>query len=169
VIVVVTGSECTGKTTLAARLAGRYGVPHCREFAREYLDRKGSTLDATDVEPIARGQIALEDDAARCAQGLLIKDTDLLSTVVYARHYYGSCPRWVEEAARARLGTLYLLLEPDVPWVPDGVRDRPANRAEMHALFRGALDEMGACYTSVHGSWDGRVVSAVAAIDARIR
>ena len=53
-------------------------------------------------------------------------DQDLLSTVVYARHYYGDCPPWIERLAVERLGDLYLLCPPDVPWSADRRRDRPA-------------------------------------------
>ena len=35
--VVVTGSECTGKTTLAADLAARLSVPWVPEYARQYV------------------------------------------------------------------------------------------------------------------------------------
>src|SRR6266700_2123986 len=112
--VVVTGSESTGKSTLALELAEHYGTVVCGEFVRDYLDRRGGVLDASDVEPIARGQIALED-----AHEGLIFDTDLISTVVYARHYYDFCPDWIAAAARARSAGLYLLLDVDVPWVPD--------------------------------------------------
>ena len=133
--VVVTGSESTGKTTLAAELAAHYGTVWSPEFAREYLDRKGSALDDSDVEPIARGQVAGEDEAALRAGRLLVLDTDLVSTVVYARYYYGRCPEWIAELARKRVAQRYLLLCPDVPWVPDGAqRDRPAALLEVEYL-----------------------------------
>jgi NadR type nicotinamide-nucleotide adenylyltransferase len=164
VTVVVTGSECTGKSTLAAQLAARFDAPCSPEFVRGYLDRKAAPLDATDVEPIARGQIAAEDAAAGSAGGLLVKDTDLFSTVIYARHYYGSCPPWITAAAQARLGDLYLLLHPDVPWMPDGQRDRPGQRAEMHALFRDTLAAAGARVADVRGSWAERLATAVDAV-----
>ena len=92
------------------------------EFARVYVDEKTATtglpVDETDVEPIARGQIAAEDRGAAEARGLLVLDTDLVSTTVYARHYYGSCPAWIEQAARDRRADLYLLCDIDVPWIP---------------------------------------------------
>jgi NadR type nicotinamide-nucleotide adenylyltransferase len=166
--VALTGPESTGKTTLAAELAIHYGTAWSAEFAREYLDRKSSPLDDSDVEPIARGQIAGEDAAALRARGLLILDTDLVSTVVYSRYYYGRCPEWVAEAARHRLAQLYLLFHPeDVPWVPDGEkRDRPAAREELHRLFRYALEAFGARYVEIRGSWSERRLSAIASIDA---
>jgi len=165
-VVVVSGSECTGKTTLARDLAARFGAPCSSEFSREYLEQKGRPLDASDVEAIARGQRAAEDAARAAAAGVLIKDTDLVSTVVYARHYYGACPAWIERAARERRGGLYLLLHPDVPWVADGPqRDRPASRAELHGLFARTLAEFGARVIDIAGGWEARRASAFAAVD----
>src|SRR5436190_12879642 len=61
--VCLTGPECTGKTGLARRLASEMGVPWVREFARSYAEECGNQLGASDVDSIARGQMANEDDA----------------------------------------------------------------------------------------------------------
>lgn len=162
---MLTGAESTGKTTLAARLAHELGAPWAPEYAREYAGAVGRPLTAADVEPIARGQLALEDGAARRAGRVVVLDTDLVSTVVYARHYYGACPRWIEEAARDRRAGLYLLLHPDVPWVADPSRDRPLARDALHALFAAALVELGAPQVvQVAGSWPERARIARAAV-----
>jgi NadR type nicotinamide-nucleotide adenylyltransferase len=164
-VVVVTGSECTGKTTLAGEIAQAFEAPCSPEFVREYLDRKGIELDASDVEPIARGQIRVEDAAEASASAVLVKDTDLVSTMVYARHYYGACPPWIAASAHARRGDLYLLLHPDVPWIADGLqRDRPADRRQIHALFRDALLSFDAHVVEIHGSWAERQARAMAAV-----
>jgi NadR type nicotinamide-nucleotide adenylyltransferase len=169
-VVVVIGSECTGKTTLARELAARFDAPWSGEFAREYLDWKGAPLDASDVEAIARGQVEAEDAgmaAARAAgAGVVVKDTDLVSTVVYANHYYQRCPGWIEQAAGERLGDLYLLLHPDVPWVADGLqRDRPAERERMHDLFQRRLNAYRAAVVNITGGWPVRHARAVDAVE----
>ena len=170
--VTVTGSESTGKTTLARDLARHFGTVWVPEFVRSYLDdkmaRTGLPLDATDVEPIARGQIAEQDRIATEARGLLVLDTDLVSTMIYARHYYGNCPAWIESAARDRRADLYLLCDIDVPWIADPQRDRPLLRAHMHELFIEALEALGAPYVTIRGSWTERQDSAVAAVGALV-
>lgn len=162
--VVVTGSESTGKTTLARRLAAHYGVPWIPEYAREYALRKGTPLDTTDIEPIARGQLALEARGFAEAGSLVICDTDLLSTAVYARHYHGWCPEWVETAARGRSG-LYLLLDIDVPWHPDPTRGPAERRRELHERFRRELEQAEARWSVIRGDYDARFAEALALID----
>jgi nicotinamide riboside kinase len=173
--IVITGSECTGKTTLAATVSVRFGASRSNEFAREYVDLKQTPLDASDVEPIARGQLGGEQaadlEAAELGRRVVIRDTDLHSTVVYARHYYAECPKWVIETARARTGDLYLLLCPDVPWMADGLqRDRSdeQTRTLIHGLFRDTLAAAGATVVEIRGAWPERQARAIAAIEALI-
>jgi NadR type nicotinamide-nucleotide adenylyltransferase len=170
--VVLTGSESVGKTWLAQRLAAHYGVLFVPEFVRDYAAQKGAPLDFRDHGPIAHGQMALEDDAmarAIAAQhSLLIHDTDLASTVAYCHHYFGRCPAFIEEAARLRRADLYLLLDIDVPWVDDGVRDRRERRAEVHALFLDTLARLELSVQLVQGGWEERFYFACAQIDARL-
>lgn len=161
--VVVTGSESTGKTTLAARLAIHFAAALTPEFSREYAARRPTPLGPSDVEPIARGQRALEEAAALRADHLLIHDTDLLSTCIYAEHYYGTCPPSVRRALRPP--DLYLLLAIDVPWVPDPHRDRGHLREQMHALFRDAVRSSGAPFVEIMGDWEERFRRAVTAVE----
>jgi NadR type nicotinamide-nucleotide adenylyltransferase len=149
--IVVTGSESTGKTTLAQSLALHYRAFWIPEFAREYAQKRSEALTADDVSPIAAGQIAQEDAFFEKANGLVILDTDLISTVVYAEHYYGTAPSWITAAARERLADLYLLCDIDVPWVADTVRDAQHERSQLHDAFVGRLNEFGATVYVVRG------------------
>lgn len=167
--VVLTGPESTGKTELAIQLALHYGVGYAPEFVRAYAASKGTPLDVNDVAPVAYGQIAALDEL--CLQSrirgdvLLVQDTDLISTVVYCEHYFGSCPASIEAAARARQPALYLLLAIDVPWVSDGIRDRGGQRERMYEAFASTLARLDAPTLRVSGDWATRFDSAVAAID----
>jgi NadR type nicotinamide-nucleotide adenylyltransferase len=158
--VCLTGPESTGKSTLAQRLAEWAGTEWVPEASRVYAERKGAPLTASDVGPIAWEHIALADAAAARVRerggALLILDADLLSTVIYARHYYGRTPAWIERRERERRADLYLLCDVDVPWVPDGIRDRPETREELFALFERALRRRRARVGRGRGDWDAR-------------
>jgi HTH-type transcriptional regulator, transcriptional repressor of NAD biosynthesis genes len=173
--VCLIGPECTGKSTLAEELAVRFAAAWVPEFAREYAERVARELTADDVEPIARGQMALEDAALKQGVGsgkwgvgdrgfrsrLLILDTDLISTVVYARHYYGRCPQWIEREAEKRKSDLYLLTSVDVPWVPDSLRDSAAPRERLYDEFARTLKTCNADVVELAGSWEQRSEAAI--------
>ena len=163
--VVLTGPESVGKTTLASRLASHFGVEYVPEFVRGYAASKDTALDFRDHGPIAHGQIALEDRFAARASRLLIHDTDLVSTVVYCEHYFGKCPAFIVDMAAARRAQLYLLLDVDVPWVPDAVRDRGEQRREMHDLFARRLADLDMPVLRIGGTFDERFETSAAAID----
>ena len=166
--IVLTGSESTGKTELAHQLGEQFSAPVADEFVREYAATRGGNLVFDDHGPIARGQISSEDAAIARARDIVILDTDLVSTVIYCEHYFGHCPPWIVREAGARAADLYLLLGIDIPWVPDGVRDRGNRREEMHRLFHEKLCAMNLNYIEICGDRNQRFNDAMAAIN-RIR
>jgi NadR type nicotinamide-nucleotide adenylyltransferase len=169
--VVVTGPESTGKTSLAQRLAERFSTVWVPEYARGYLDRKyagreipSPPCEASDIPEIARGQVELEEAAARRSNRLLICDTDLYVTRLYAEEYFGACPDWIREAASTRRYDLHLLLDADVPWTPDPQRDRPAERRELLARVQDMLVQDSRSYALISGSWEDRLSQSLAAV-----
>ena len=107
--IVVSGSECTGKTVLTRALAANFDAPFSTESARDYVSELGRAVQFSDVEPIARRQIEIEDALLGDGSRLYIFDTDLFSTLIYSRLYFGRCPGWIEPLCRARRADLYLL------------------------------------------------------------
>ncbi|MCU0322295.1 MAG: ATP-binding protein [Chitinophagaceae bacterium] len=63
--IVVIGPESTGKSTLCEMLARHYQTEWCAEFAREYLLTNGTNYTFDDLASIAKGQLALEDEAVK--------------------------------------------------------------------------------------------------------
>jgi NadR type nicotinamide-nucleotide adenylyltransferase len=162
--ICLTGAESTGKSVLAEIIGERYRATVAPEYAREYAIRVARPLTYDDVEPIARGQIAGEDRMASKSFGLVVLDTDLVSTVVYSRYYWNRCPDWIERAARERLANRYLLLHVDAPWIADAARDASADREAVHTRFVQTLEEFGARYTLIDGDWRERERKAFATI-----
>ena len=172
--IVLTGSESTGKTTLARALATALGSIWVPEYSREFAQRIGRALSAQDVEAIANGQVDGEEAGVLAlvqrprgippAREEIVLDTDLVSTTLYSTFYYGQCPAWILDVARARLGDLYLLCLPDIPWQADSVRDQPDARRELHARFSERLAEWNATVVEVGGVGAHRLEHAVAAV-----
>jgi NadR type nicotinamide-nucleotide adenylyltransferase len=169
--VVVSGPESTGKTTLAERLASHLDTTWVPEYARGYLEAKyaggpipSPPCDAADIPEIARGQLAAEDAAARRANRVLLCDTDLYVTRLYAEEYFGACPQWIRDAAARRRYDLHLLLDADAAWIPDPQRDRPQRRSELLARLRLWLEADGRRHVLVSGDWEERFRGALEAV-----
>ena len=167
--VVVTGSECTGKTTLVQALAAHFETAFSTEGARIYLDEVQRPLSFADVEPIAHCQISLEGEALEQAENLAILDTDLVSTMIYSHHYYGECKKWIVDMAVSRMANLYLLCDIGVPWTGDGLhRDqgKTKQRLQIHQAFISELDRIQARYEILSGDADTRLEHATTIIEA---
>lgn len=163
--IVLFGSESTGKTTLAKHLALHYNTVWVPEYARLYLEKKGSPCAWEDIEPIARGQIKLEENLYSKAHRILICDTDIRETKVYSYAYFDRCSDFILEEVKKRTYDLYLLLNIDIPWEKDNLRDRPHLRKEMHELFKNELQQNNIAFVEISGDFSEREKQAIEAID----
>jgi HTH-type transcriptional regulator, transcriptional repressor of NAD biosynthesis genes len=168
--VVLFGPESTGKTTLSKQLARHYNTVWTPEYAREYLQKKWNnerkTCEASDLIPIAIGQMRLENKLAKKADKVLICDTDLLETKVYSEEYYGGfVDEKLNKASLQNEYDLYLLTYIDTPWEEDDLRDRPEQRLEMFTAFENALKKNNKKYILLKGNKETRLKEAVRAID----
>ena len=168
--VVLFGPESTGKTTLSKHLARHYNTVWAPEYAREYLQKKWNnerkTCENSDLLPIARGQMELENRLAKKADKVLICDTDLLETKVYSEEYYGGFvnPK-LEAAAITNTYEMYLLTYIDTPWEEDDLRDRPDQRLEMFNAFESTLKKYNRPYVLLKGDKKTRLDLAIKEID----
>jgi HTH-type transcriptional repressor of NAD biosynthesis genes len=167
--VVLFGTESTGKSTLAERLAVRFGEPWSEEFVREFWEIKEGKITGEDLGTIALGQMANEDNAAAAARRVVFCDTDLLTCTLWDDVLFpGACPPWVraEAEARAQSVALWLLCDTDVPFEPDPQRSFPDadGRARGRKIWREALERRGLPFVEIVGSWAERERQAVEAV-----
>lgn len=139
----IIGPESTGKTTLAKEIAERYHGTYVAEYAREFVERKGTTeVTYEELCEIAKEQIKgleIRDE------GLVVYDTELIVTKVWFDYAFGRWPEWLDEAIRKYPMDLYVLLYPDIPWVPDKARSNGSDaiRLELFERYKKEVDELG--------------------------
>ena len=162
------GAESTGKSVLARQLEARFGYPWVPEYGRQYCEERGTELSMTDLLAIAEGQDAAQK-AAMCAAAasdppVLILDTDPLMTAAWAQMLFEEVP---EELLAYEKAELYLLFEPDVPWVADGTRffGTDEERARFAAVAEDVLRLAGVAYVPITGGWSERSQQVTDAID----
>jgi NadR type nicotinamide-nucleotide adenylyltransferase len=163
--VALLGAESTGKTTLAATLATHYGTVWVPEYAREFLGTtKGVRLPEFMV-PIALGHVCLESSVRENADRILFSDSCLLATSVWSMHYFGSCDQIILEMVDREVYDLYILLDTDVPWVSDGLRDSESSRDEIHQLLQYELIKRKLPYVLISGTFEERIEKSREIID----
>ena len=165
--IVITGAECTGKSTLAKALSDYYSEPWTAEFVRSYVDQLDRELIHADLEEIFYGQIAAEDAGWAKSKRFVIHDTNLLSSIIYANHYFETTSDWVKEAFLKRDYTLYLLCSPNgIKWEDDSSqRDSPSAREKLHSMFKESLEKLKLPYLLLNGDQPLRLSKAIKAID----
>ena len=165
--VCLLGAESTGTTTMAERLAERFGTSWVPEYGREYSlpkDLRGDIWTTADFVHVAQQQQALEDLVAREADRILFCDTDALATALWHEHYLGRPSPEVEAIARSRTYDLTFLTAADFPWVQDGSRNSDAARQRMQRRLEAELAERYEPVIELRGSIDERLATAAAAI-----
>ena len=172
--VVLFGPESTGKTTLSKQLARYYNSVWVPEYAREYLQNKWNndrkTCASEDLIPIGEGQMLIENTLAQKTETVLICDTDLLETMVYAETYYsGVCDTILKKYALKNTYDLYFLTYIDTPWEADNLRDRPNEREYMFKAFETALIKYKRPYIILKGNKSERLKTAVKHIDQLLK
>lgn len=168
-VVVLTGPESVGKSTLCKALAQHYQAPLVAEYVRTYAEQLPRDTHYADVTPIAEQQLHNELAARALQPPLLLLDTHLLSNMAWSQTLFGAVPPWLEPALLAQQYDLVALLSPEgMVWQPDSVRCHPtlAQRQQFHQQLAHWLHAHQQPVLHVHGSWDERFAQLVAAIDA---
>ena len=152
--IAIIGPESTGKTTLAKALAQQFNGTYVPEYAREYIERKGTRdVSFDELCAIARHQIEelkandqspmTNDQSAIC-----IFDTELIVTKVWFDYAFRRVPEWLDEAIKRYPMDVYLLTAPDIPWQPDPARyhGSQAMRQELFDRYEAEIQALDIPY-----------------------
>ena len=148
----IIGPESTGKSTLATYLAHRYSGVLVAEYAREYMERLAPKFEYTyeDVENIARQQVRqlqeFDTQNNPNQENLVFFDTELIITKIWFLHKFGQCPAFVQEALLRYPMDVYLLCYPDMPWIPDPVRENPNIREYLFDWYEQEVQNLDIPY-----------------------
>jgi len=159
--ILITGPECTGKTTLAQELSRFYGSTWVPEYARRYLMQIGREYEEHDLLVIARGQLREEREAAASGASLLFLDTSLLVMKIWSEYKYGRCDPWIESSWQEASYDVILLLRPDIEWEYDPLRESPKYRDQLFEAYEKYLKESGKKYHVISGQGNKRLERAV--------
>lgn len=164
--IAVVGPESTGKSTIAEGLARHFGTVCVPEYSRFYCEHLNRAYTLQDELNIFYGQIALEKSLYPLAQNqLLICDTMFLTVKIWCDHLFGQTPQPVLDALQNADYDLYLLMDIDLPWVDDPLRDFPDLREHFMQVWHQELQAIGANYQVVSGLNEHRVENAIQVVN----
>lgn len=159
--VAILGTESTGKTTLAKKLAeqlngvfipeaGRRLIPTSKSFTEEDL-HKVAKEHAYDIQfAITHGD-----------SPLLIMDTDINITQSYGWYTFRKQLQFAHELYEANKADLYIYLDKGVPFVQDGTRLDVEERNSLDALHRSVLKQNKVNPIFIQGDWASRELQAI--------
>ena len=166
--IAILGAECSGKTTLAQRLAAELthqGFSACfvAEALREWCDRNQRTPKANEQTAIAKLQIQRIQDAP--AVDYLIADTTALITAIYSAIIVNDTSLYPLALESQQGFDLTFVMGLDLPWVADGIqRDGVAIQSAFDAKLRHILQSHGIGFSVIYGTGDERFENEMTAV-----
>ncbi|TAF45500.1 MAG: NadR [Sphingobacteriales bacterium] len=163
--IAVVGPESTGKSTIASLLAQHYHTVWVPEYARYYCATLQKPCTLQDEENMFYGQLALEAALETLARNnVLICDTTFLTVKVWSDYQLGITPQVVLDTLKTHPYDFYLLMDTDLPWEADPLRDFENLGEYFMQVWHTELQALGANYTLINGK-QNRLSNAIAAID----
>lgn len=167
--IAIVGPESTGKSTMSQQLAKFYKVPWVPEYARYYCAALTTDCTLQDEINMFHGQLALEEAVLASAQtDFIICDTTFITVKIWSDEMLGKTPQIVLDAIKSRSYDFYLLLDIDLPWQDDPLRDFPHKRAHFMQVWHQELKAINANYQVISGT-ETRLQNAVSAINGFLK
>lgn len=160
--VVFLGAPCSGKTTLAERLAMDLFTQWMPEYGREYWEKHqlNRRLSTEQLVEIAEGHIEREDALLEKSNRYLFTDTNAITTATFSRYYHGSLDSRLADLADRALTRydLVFVCDIDIPYDDTWDRSGEVNRAGFQRQVIGDLNQRKAPFLLLRGTLDERVL-----------
>lgn len=153
--IAITGSESSGKTTLAEQLALQTNSTWIPEYAREFLEQLNRPYTQNDLDIIAKGQLEAWKNAP--VSTIQFFDTDMTVMKVWSDFKFGNCSPFILEALNLQTFDHYFLCQPDIEWEEDPLREHPQQREELFELYLAELTKRNLPFTIVGGTQEERM------------
>lgn len=164
--IAVVGPESTGKSTVSHALAEHFGTVCVPEYARHYCEGLDRQYTLQDEINIFYGQLALEKSLLPLAQNnLLICDTMILTVKIWCDHLFDHTPLPVLDELSKVSYDYYLLMDIDLPWEDDPLRDFPSDREYFMEIWHKELRTIGAHYDVISGTGEQRQKNAILSLE----
>lgn len=164
--IAIVGPESTGKSTVTQQLAKHYHTLWVPEYARYYCAALTSPCDLQDEVNMFYGQLALEDSILAIAdKDFIFCDTTFITVKIWSDEVFGETPKIVLDALPDYHYDLYLLMDIDLPWQEDALRDFPHKREYFMQVWHQELKALDATYVVVNGQQDERLSNAITIVD----
>jgi nicotinamide riboside kinase len=85
--------------------------------------------------------------------------------MVYSKIYFNYCDPILEKYAKSNYYDIYLLMDIDIPWIKDDLRDKPNERKEMFDFFKSSLIESQKSFDIISGNFEERKEKAISIIN----
>jgi len=164
--IAIVGPESTGKSTITKQLAKHFNTLWVPEYARYYCAALTEPCNLQDEVNMFHGQLALEDSILAIAEkDVIFCDTTFITVKIWSDEVFGETPQIVLDALPKYNYDLYLLMDIDLPWQDDPLRNFPTKREYFMNVWHRELQALNANYKVVSGLSEQRYDNAVKAVN----
>ena len=156
--IAIVGPESTGKSTMAKFLAKEFNTYCVPEYARYYCKNLNNNYTLQDEVNMMYGQIALEEALLDTMDNnIVFFDTTILTVKVWSDHLFDYTPENVLMEIKNRKYDLYLLMDIDLAWENDPLRDFPDKREHFKEIWLKELESIDANYVIISNTDEERL------------
>ena len=167
-LIVITGPESSGKSTLCRDLSHSMPADVVPEYARFYLETLQRSYEFRDLLSISRGQelSMLEKRDGKTGGKLVLLDTWALVLMIWSEHKYNKSHKCFLDLLHRYPIQHFFLCTPEMPWEKDPLRESPRERDVLFEKYLNKINSFGLEHTVLEGDRQYRLEQATQVIES---